>query len=1134
MESVRDARYDLFILHADADRAWVDGYLKHAVGGDPARLVTSRDFELAAAIPAEFDRFVTTSRYTAAVLSPAFLTDGWGQFGEHLVSYTSVEENRVRVIALQLHDCKPPLHLRFRVGLDFTDWTVWDDQAAKIRALLDRPDPPPEVIPCPYPGMVAFRPEDARLFHGREQEIDDLLRSIRQQNFLLVVGPSGSGKSSLIVAGLLARLQESTYFTSGYWRVRSFRPGADPMARLTGQLGGDPHQAAEAISALLQDEPPAQRLLLFIDQFEELFTQVKDRSGQQDFVRVLKALRDDPRCAIIVGMRVDFYPDLMNSALWPVDRSQIVDVAPLRGEALRKAIVRPAEEVGVYLEDGLVDSLIADAANEPGSLPMLQEALVLLWAKRERRLLTRAAYEAMGREGRSGLAVAMATKADATLAVMPPEEKRLARRIFVRLVEFGQGRPDTRRQLAVDELRAADDPPGMFDRVLGKLIDSRLLTPAFEHQGPRRVDIAHEMLIVGWPTSREWVQARRQAELTRRALETKAREWVRLGKGSGGLLDAAELPEARLWLASPDAEDLGYSAEFREHVKASADHLERDQRSARRRVRVTIGGLLAGLVIMTWLTYWGWVKTAQAREGERKARNAENQANQAERQARATSIQIAMQRGDWRRALDLIGIALTQKEGNPVALRLNKIRALGALQEVPRVTEEIEAISTLTDLQGYDGNVLLWQADLEWNRSRSLEKTTNLIRLALEKGFRVESEGERKLPEAEREYAEGLLAETVDLAVEHFRRAIELVPSHQRANGMLGTLLILTGRISEARVQIGVAETLFPDDPSFKILGVWAAASENQLQKGLVKLDQLARPPADGTRPLLSPQHIKCAREIAELLDQYRKLELTPDVSWPLIRALTKTFQVLNQEQGLFQFQGRGPGTLFFPTPPVLMRTEDEYRQLPLTMIMKDFKKASLLISRITDVNPDGFFYFLEGIASSLDTQIPETERYARADKAFLKAAEARSFLPVRSSAEYCAMAMEWMKADGPVENPITFKQAAERMRSLVDSGSVRPYMVQLLTHIAVLAADWDRARWLVTRWPDTPGLEKHRSRIYYETHSYDLAIGAAKKILEQNPTDANALKMRSFVIQKLEKQLEGLKAEKPSVPKSP
>ena len=154
-------------------------------------------------------------------------------------------------------------------------------------------------------------------------------------------------------------------------------------------------------------------------------------------------------------MRADFYGDLMNSTLWPIDKSQIVEIVPLRGDPLRQAIVNPAEAAGVYLEEGLVERLIADTADEPGSLPMLQEALVLLWGRLSGRLLTRALYEALGHDGRSGLAVAMASKADATLADLPPDQQRIARRIFLRLIQFGEGRPDMRRQLAVDDLRAA-------------------------------------------------------------------------------------------------------------------------------------------------------------------------------------------------------------------------------------------------------------------------------------------------------------------------------------------------------------------------------------------------------------------------------------------------------------------------------------------------------------------------------------------------------------------------------------------------------------------------------------------------------------------------------------------------------
>src|SRR5262249_29878638 len=165
---------------------------------------------------------------------------------------------------------------------------------------------------------------------------------------------------------------------------------------------------------------------------------------------------------------------------------------------------------------------------------------------------------------------------------------------------------------------------------------------------------------------------------------------------------------------------------------------------------------------------------------------------------------------------------------------------------------------------------LLWQGELEWNRTRSLEKTMGLIRSALEQGFRAETDRDKKYDEADREYAEGLVAETVDLAVKHFRKAIEKVKSHHRANRMLGLLLILTGSIREARALIAVAELLFPDDPTFKILEAWAAAAENQLPSARDRLGKLASPPADRSRPILSEEQVKWARDIAELVDQIR------------------------------------------------------------------------------------------------------------------------------------------------------------------------------------------------------------------------------------------------------------------------
>jgi WD40 repeat protein len=577
-EGASTRSYDLFIVHAAADRAWVEGYLKVELGLDPGRVITPREFNPTATVPAEFASAVTSSRFTMLVLSPAFLADEWARFGGELVSFASVEAGQNQLLAVDREVCKLPLNLRFLVRLNFTDpdRAGWEEEMARLRAVLDRPAPVVEAVECPYPGMVPFRKQDARFFHGRDEEIQNLLTLVRQHHFLFVIGPSGSGKSSLVMAGLLPRLDDPKHFPRGTWRVLTMRPGATPLDELARVVVGVSDDSAAAVTTSLDAEPPARRLLLVVDQFEELFSQVKDGATREQFIGRLKSLRADPRCLLILTMRADFYGDLMNSPLWPVDRSQIVEIAPLRGGALRRAIVKPAEAAGVFLEEGLVDRLIADAANEPGSLPLLQEALVLLWGTMLGRLLTRASYDSLGRDGRSGLAVAMATKADATLADLPPEELRISRRIVLRLVQFGEGRPDTRRQLGVDDLRAATDVAGVFDRLLQLMITNRLLTASADESRGLRVDIAHEMLIVGWPASQEWVRVRRDAEEARRRLIAKAKEWVRLGRGDHGLLDLAELAEADGWLRGPDAADLGIDADLLALVSASRDAIARE------------------------------------------------------------------------------------------------------------------------------------------------------------------------------------------------------------------------------------------------------------------------------------------------------------------------------------------------------------------------------------------------------------------------------------------------------------------------------------------------------------------------------------------------------------------------------
>ena len=586
MPNEADYRYEVFVSFAAGDRDWVQGYLLPALALPSGRVITdqptssSESFQLGAPVVSEFERAVTNSRFTLLVLSRAYLSDQWSTFGEQLASYTAVAEQRDHLIPLlRERDCPLPLHIEFRVSLDCTEQSRWEAEIGRLRQLLAQPEPKPERIPCPYPGMVPFQEKDARFFYGREAEIRQMLLYFRSQRLLFVIGPSGCGKSSLVFAGVLPQLQSSAYFDEGFWLVKQMRPGPHPLQKLCTVLGGDP--TSESVAKLLTANPPAQRLLLVVDQFEELFSQA-ERAEQSGFMAALQILRAVENCALLITMRADFYPELMNSDIWGEASSHRVEIAPLRGDALRAAIEKPAGDVGVYLERGLVDRLVSDAAEEPGSLPLLQETMRLLWAEMARRFLPLGAYERLGAGSRSGLAVAIANKADATLNDLPSaQQKTIARRIFLRLVQFGEGRPDTRRQQPVSSLRSERDNPQLFDKTLRHLADNRLVTVTGEEGGPeRKVDLAHEALISGWPQLQQWLKERRGAEQTRRRLEDKADEWIRLDR-KGGLLDEVEIKEAEQWLQGPDAVELGgQSVALQDLLQASVAAVQEQKKQA--------------------------------------------------------------------------------------------------------------------------------------------------------------------------------------------------------------------------------------------------------------------------------------------------------------------------------------------------------------------------------------------------------------------------------------------------------------------------------------------------------------------------------------------------------------------------
>ncbi|MEA2274253.1 MAG: hypothetical protein QOI98_2961, partial [Solirubrobacteraceae bacterium] len=437
--------------------------------------------------------------------------------------------------------------------------TVVELQAARERAGPASGDEAPGV--CPFKGLASFEVADAPYFFGRERLVAELVARLVGTPLLGVVGPSGSGKSSALRAGLLPALANGVLPGSDGWTQVVIRPGEHPLGELNraaAGLGGDA------------------RWVLAIDQFEETFTACRDEHERAAFIAGLTRMArgGDGRGIVLLAARADHYgrcaayPEL-SSLLAP----NHVLVGPMRRDELRRAVECPAQRVGLRVEHELADALVADIEDEPGGLPLLSAALLELWQHRDGRRLRYLAYEHTG-----GVRGAVARLAEDAFTQLDEARQSVARGVLMRLIGLGADGAVERRRVALEEFPTEQSEE--VAAVLALFTDRRLLTVS-----AATVEIAHEALLREWPRLGGWIERDRESMRLQQNLVSAAQEWRRLGRDEEALYRGSRLSEALTWR---DANATSAVSQLEcEFLAASAASGARAQATRLRRIRLT-------------------------------------------------------------------------------------------------------------------------------------------------------------------------------------------------------------------------------------------------------------------------------------------------------------------------------------------------------------------------------------------------------------------------------------------------------------------------------------------------------------------------------------------------------------------
>ncbi|NWF69827.1 MAG: protein kinase [Chloroflexi bacterium] len=608
-----------------------------------------------------------------------------------------------------------------------------NDQGDQIEAGTPLEKPVMLVEPeNPYKGLRAFYENDTPDFFGRAALTERLLNRLSEGNdglrFLALVGPSGSGKSSLVRAGLIPALRAGALSVSPNPFIVTLMPGThpleeleaallsvavNPMPGLLEQLREDRRGLVRAVKRLLPNDSSTE-LILVIDQFEELFSLVNDETLRVHFIDNLLAAANDPRgrVRLILTLRADFYDrPLMYPRLAELVRTNTEVITPLAAREMEQAIVAPLERMGMHPEAGLVSTIIQDVGEQPGTLPLLQHTLTELFERREGLTLTLDAYKAMG-----GVMEALAQRAEDIYTKLSAPLQRLTKQIFLRLVTLGEGTEDTRRRVLLAECHALGSESAVED-ILNAFAKYRLLTLDRDPltRGPT-VEIAHEALIREWGRLRTWLKESREEIRLQRQLHTLAQEWQDAVQDDSFLLRGSRLEIFEKWVSETplmlterehkylQASSAAYTRQryLEQEQQARELRLARDAAESQKRAANRLGWL-ALVLLLAVLGAFALLGVALNQGTEAQNARSTSDANFLEAQELAlvngAQLALANDNGDLARALAVEANRAQYPSGQAQAMLAQAVYTPGTVRVFREHISLISAVSLSSDGQ---------------------------------------------------------------------------------------------------------------------------------------------------------------------------------------------------------------------------------------------------------------------------------------------------------------------------------------------------------------------------------------------------------------------------------------------------